>query len=133
MGNNQSVDLKAFDNKQDIKNFISKVEQDNEKLETQLKDLNKKLEEKTPRIELNRFVEAYSEAECECNAPQFVFWLSKSKRESCKNAKTRAFSELINFVDVVTEQSQINSLVNDVNSRMIYLNSIKDTNKKYTE
>lgn len=48
-------------------------------------------------LRVNNFMEAYYNAECVCNAPKVVFWLSKAKRDECKKARMYAFDELVNL------------------------------------
>jgi len=54
--------------------------------------------------EISHLAELYYTAECECKAPNFVFWLSESKRNKCIEAKTNFANALVSSgLDCVEE------------------------------
>lgn len=78
MGNQQNSQINGSQNLQIVK----------EKLGQELQKPLSTDDKKQTLTTVQHLVELYQTAECECRAPNFVFWLSENKRNKCVKAKT---------------------------------------------
>jgi len=127
MGNNNNIDFKDYTTKEELKSFLNKVEF--ETIKQQAEEIRTEMKSKQPRTQLDTFVENYFDAECKCDAPSFVFWLSQKKRQECQTAKMKAFGSFMSLADSSVDYNQLSLACNKLDKQATKLTSIIETNK----
>ena len=133
MGNNNSVDFKDHQTKQDLNLFLNKVKNDNEKLKQRAEAIQESMENKQPKQKLEKFANAYFEADCKCNAPSIVFWLSTRKRAECHEARMNAFLAFMDLADSTIDYGKLSNALDELKQRTEVLNKMEKTNRRYVE
>ena len=132
MGQQQSVDLQEFETKQQINNFINSTNEDNIRLEQKADKILEEINKREVNPQLTKVVDAYFRADCECNAPPFVFWLSSKKRQECQNAKMEAFNQISDLCMRQLEKQELNGIHDELIKQTNMLAKISIVNSKYT-
>ena len=93
MGQQQNIELRDLKTQEQVTKFINDINNDTARLEQKGNTILGEINKRELNPQLTKVADAYFRAECECNAPPFVFWLSPHKREKCQNAKLEAFNQ----------------------------------------
>lgn len=133
MGNDNSVDFKDYHTQAELKGFLDRVDKTNMENKKYLEKLDTAMKEVNTDEKLVQFASAYYEAECACNLPQYVFWLSESKRNACHEAKMKMFSQGMLFANSVIHYNKLANVSEQLSSQIQYLNRVTKTNLKYTK
>lgn len=131
MGSSQSVDFKDFETRKEIKEHVDRLSEKSDELKKEVENVSTN-SSRLIGTKMENVFARFSEAECECSAPKFVFWLSESKRHRCMDARRRSYASLAELVDAGYQAYQ----TAEVSDRMMqHAKMMADTsslNRKYT-
>lgn len=132
MGQQQFVDLQEFETKRQVTNFINTINNDTVKLQEKADKIHEEIDKRELTPQLNKFSEAFFRAQCECDAPSYVFWLSAGKREKCQTAKTEAFNQFSILCMNQIKKQELEEINNNLINHIKRLEEINNVNAKYS-
>ncbi len=131
MGSQQSVDLKDFSTKKEVTSYLDSIEKGNALNLQKVTELQKEIDSSKPDENLKDFIKSLSDAECACNAPKVVFWLSSSKQQECTAARVDAFVKFSEYTSGVNKVQKLTEVVGELGKYSKEVSSFVSLNKKY--
>lgn len=129
MGNNNSVNFQDHKTKEDLQNFMMKIEKDNDILKNKITEYEATAKDTETKLSIFPPMQKYFEAVSECNKPSVVFWLSKKSREDCVQAQMRAFESFAELTGNIITFIKTDEMKKEVGKSSQYLTTILETNK----
>ena len=132
MGNNNSVDFQDHKTREDLREFMNGVKKDHAEVVQQGEEIKAKLDRHRPREQLDNFVVKFIEMQSQCSAPQWVMWMSKDTRETCKKAKLDLYMSSKQLVDSIDDSVEGNGALQQLERQAKYLDSMVKKNRQFS-
>jgi hypothetical protein len=129
MGAEQSVNFKDYKTNNELNNFMNNVQETNKTIIAQNVQFQKTLDAIEPNKKAIQLANDLSDADCKCNAPKIVYWLSSKQRAECTQARMKAFTSFLDFTTSVVYAESLNDIIEKNKLYSGRLSNVVEVNK----